>query len=135
MNLFIKQQSTKNPYKHIRQFLKLIVDEVDEHNPQDISYVYSGYAPLSVRLIQCVVTKGGPNALAHHPIHVNAAIGAGNSTNGMKINGWKGYEEVLRLLPGKSFDEIQKVDDGAMKSRSTYECVCVYVGGMCELGF
>ncbi|CAG8454859.1 10426_t:CDS:10, partial [Paraglomus occultum] len=116
LNLFIKQQSTKNPYKHIRQFLKLIVDEVDEHNPQDISYVYSGYAPLSVRLIQCIVTKGGPNALAH-PTHVNAAIGAGNSTSGMKINGWKGYEEVLRLLPGKSFDEIQKIDDGVMKSR------------------
>ena len=82
-----------------------------------------------MRLIQCVVTKGGPNALAHHPIHINAAIGAGNSTNGMKINGWKGYEEVLRLLPGKSFDEIQKIDDGAMKSKST----CVR--GMCELAF
>eukprot|EP01134_Creolimax_fragrantissima_P005244 CFRG5244T1 len=39
-------------YSNVRNLLKLVVDEVDEVNPEDIAYVYSGYAPLSVRLVQ-----------------------------------------------------------------------------------
>jgi hypothetical protein len=50
--------------------LRLIVDEVNEHDPNDIAYVYSGYAPLSVRLVQSIlqkqyltsITRGGSNA-------------------------------------------------------------------------
>ncbi|CAG8535444.1 3238_t:CDS:10, partial [Ambispora leptoticha] len=112
LNLFIKQVTTKNPYPPVRKTLRLIVDEVDEHNPQDISYVYSGYAPLSVRLVQCVVTKGGPPALMN-PL---AAFGGGSVGNVGKTNGWKGYEEVLKLLPGKTFDEIQKLE-GAIQAK------------------
>ena len=58
--MFSKQLSTRNPYAYIRKTLRLIVDEVDEQNPQDVAYVYSGYAPLSVRLIQCATTKSAP---------------------------------------------------------------------------
>jgi hypothetical protein len=32
----------------------LIVDDLDELDPTDISYVFSSYAPLSVRLVQLV---------------------------------------------------------------------------------
>ncbi|CAG8698826.1 20255_t:CDS:2, partial [Cetraspora pellucida] len=56
--------------------------KIEEHNPQDISYVYSGYAPLSVRLIKCATTKSGSSSTC---------------------NGWKGYEEVLRMLSDKNF--------------------------------
>ncbi|CAG8793216.1 8957_t:CDS:2, partial [Racocetra persica] len=66
------------------------------HNPQDIAYVYSGYAPLSVRLIQCATTKSGSPSTG---------------------NGWKGYEDVLRMLPGKTFDEVQKPEEGAIRSK------------------
>ncbi|KNC77245.1 hypothetical protein SARC_10296, partial [Sphaeroforma arctica JP610] len=39
-------------YANVQNLLRLVVDEVDELNPEDIAYVYSGYAPLSVRLIE-----------------------------------------------------------------------------------
>ncbi|CAI2165487.1 1983_t:CDS:10 [Funneliformis geosporum] len=114
LNMFVKQGSTNNKFSSIRKQLQLIVDEVDEHNPQDISYVYSGYAPLSVRLIQCV-TKGCPTSI--NPVVTGAAnnvAGTGVSTRSI---GWKGYEDVLRMLPGKSFDEVQRLDDGTIRSK------------------
>lgn len=38
------QDATKNAYPAIRKSLKLIVDDVNEHEPNDISFVYSGFA-------------------------------------------------------------------------------------------
>ncbi|CAD6976215.1 unnamed protein product [Tilletia controversa] len=73
-------------FSAVRRTLKLINDDVDERNPRDISYVFSGYAPLSVRLVQIVAQRE-----AAHP-----------------IAGWKGYEDVLSILPGATFDEVQR---------------------------
>lgn len=39
-------------YSRLRKELRLIVQNIDEENPKDIAYVYSGYAPLSVRLVE-----------------------------------------------------------------------------------
>ncbi|CAK7219958.1 Vacuolar protein-sorting-associated protein 33 [Sporothrix curviconia] len=50
---------TKTNYTFLRKQLRLIVDEVSEHDPNDIAYVYSGYAPLSVRKTVFVVFVGG----------------------------------------------------------------------------
>ncbi|KAF9360746.1 hypothetical protein BGX34_007526 [Mortierella sp. NVP85] len=103
LGMFTKQTTNKNTYTLVRRSLSLIVDEVNEHAPNDISYVYSGYAPLSVRLIQCVVQRGKDGKPA----------GPGGRGPGLPGgNGWKGFEEVLRMLPGKTFDEKQRVDDG-----------------------
>ncbi|KAF9110866.1 hypothetical protein BGX27_005759 [Mortierella sp. AM989] len=105
LGMLTKQVTTKNTYSLVRRSLSLIVDEVNEHDPNDISYVYSGYAPLSVRLVQCVVQRGkegGP--AAGGPGGKGAGVAGGN--------GWKGFEDVLRMLPGLTFDEKQKVDDG-----------------------
>ncbi|GBB83477.1 hypothetical protein RclHR1_01020018 [Rhizophagus clarus] len=116
LNMFVKQGSASSKFNYVRKHLQLIVDEVDEQNPQDISYVYSGYAPLSVRLIQCV-TKGGPTPIGN-PVGANATTnptGTGGAAKG--IVGWKGHEEALKMLPGKTFDEVQKLDEGAIISK------------------
>lgn len=57
-------------------------------NPNDISYVFSGYAPLSVRLAQ----------ILHRP-------------------GWRSITEVLSLLPGPTVDEAQPIPVGLRKRR------------------
>lgn len=122
--------------------LRLIVDDVDEFHPNDISYVYSGYAPLSVRLVQCALQKlaagggggsianMGPSAvslLSYVGGSINSGGGAGpgteksssgslsNTSNGSGAtitNGWRGYEEILKVLPGKSFEITQTVEYG-----------------------
>ncbi|KAF8980525.1 hypothetical protein BGZ46_004066 [Entomortierella lignicola] len=102
LGMLTKQVTTKNTYSLVRRSLSLIVDEVNEHAPNDISYVYSGYAPLSVRLVQCVVQRGKEGGPA-------GGVGGKGVAGG---NGWKGFEDVLRMLPGRTFDEKQRVDDG-----------------------
>ena len=44
--------SVKYPYTALRKSLRLLIEDADalEELENDISYVYSGYAPLSVRL-------------------------------------------------------------------------------------
>ncbi|CAB4399332.1 unnamed protein product [Rhizophagus irregularis] len=90
LNMFVKQGSASSKFNYVRKHLQLIVDEVDEQSPQDIS----------------------------NPVGANAAanpIGTGGAAKG--IVGWKGHEEALKMLPGKTFDEVQKLDDGAIHSK------------------
>lgn len=54
----IFKSSEKSNFATLRTRLRLVVPDVDENNPQDISYVFSGYAPLSVRLIEKALTTG-----------------------------------------------------------------------------
>lgn len=53
--------ASRSTFAQCRRLLRLIVDDVDEFHPNDISYVYSGYAPLSIRLVQCAMQKLGLN--------------------------------------------------------------------------
>ncbi|PWN46543.1 Sec1-like protein, partial [Violaceomyces palustris] len=103
-------------FSTVRRSLKLINDDVDEKNPTDVSYVYSGYAPLSIRLVQAVAQK---EALLDPPMPIHASSDQGGKTNASRINsrsnlprahpivGWRGFEDVVNSLPGYTFDEIQ----------------------------
>ncbi|XP_078360973.1 vacuolar protein sorting-associated protein 33A-like isoform X2 [Oculina patagonica] len=82
---------TSRSYNVLRKSLKLVVEDVQEQNPNDIAYVFSGYAPLTVRLAQFLA----------------------------RPQGWRGLEEVLRLLPGPAVEEIQRLPPGLQKRPST----------------
>ncbi|XP_038056680.1 vacuolar protein sorting-associated protein 33A-like [Patiria miniata] len=84
----LKVQGQKT-YNTIRKTLRLVVEDVNEQNPHDISYVYSGYAPLSVRLAQFLAKPG-----------------------------WRSIEEVLRLIPGPTVEETQQIPYGLLKKRT-----------------
>ncbi|XP_026418023.1 vacuolar protein-sorting-associated protein 33 homolog [Papaver somniferum] len=66
-----KKQEVKGNWLMIKRALNLIVEDTDTTNPNDIAYVFSGYAPLSIRLVQHAVRSG-----------------------------WRPIEEILKLLPG-----------------------------------
>nr|XP_025688263.1 vacuolar protein-sorting-associated protein 33 homolog isoform X8 [Arachis hypogaea] len=96
--LFKKQESRSN-WLTIKRALQLVVEDTDTANPNDISYVFSGYAPLSIRLIQHAIRSG-----------------------------WRPVEEILKLLPGPhletkrgafsnspSFDSLSGVSTGIAK--------------------
>jgi len=129
VGLFKKYDKTKNPYPAVRKALKLIVDDVDEHSPNDISYVYSGYAPISVRLIQCACllsnSKSMPLPSTTSLFNPSSILSSNNVTNNFDEShsssnnntnnsshsnvSWKGWEEILKLLPGPMFEEEQPV--------------------------
>ncbi|OIW16964.1 hypothetical protein TanjilG_32831 [Lupinus angustifolius] len=68
---FLSAQETKSNWPTIKRALQLVVEDTDTANPNDISYVFSGYAPLSIRLVQHAIRSG-----------------------------WRPVEEILKLLPG-----------------------------------
>ena len=124
---------TKTNYTYLRKQLRLIVDEVQEDDPNDVAYVYSGYAPLSIRLVQCIlqkqylqnVTKGG----------------SGNNANAVSSSagsqGWHGFDDAVKHVRGQTFYEHQKGEDKAVKARALLSgsgnrqtVFVVFVGGI-----
>ncbi|CAN1149159.1 Vacuolar protein-sorting-associated protein 33 homolog [Linum perenne] len=67
----LKKQESRSNWLTIKRALQLVVEDTDTANPNDIAYVFSGYAPLSIRLVQHAIRSG-----------------------------WRPMEEILRLLPG-----------------------------------
>lgn len=101
----------------MRKILRLYTEEANEdEDPNDISYVYSGYAPLSVRLVQCVVQKGsvlgsssggseGADALKKGKA---AASGTASKVRAHPILGWKGFEDVVETITGETVDVFSR---------------------------
>ncbi|RYR20855.1 hypothetical protein Ahy_B03g066091 isoform D [Arachis hypogaea] len=106
--LFKKQESRSNQLT-IKRALQLVVEDTDIANPNDISYVFSGYAPLSIRLIQHAIRSG-----------------------------WRPVEEILKLLPGPhletkrgafsnspSFDSLSEISTGIAKVSDGRRALCL----------
>jgi len=74
-------------WKLIKTGLGLIVD-VNEKEPNDIAYVYSGYAPMSIRLVQKATAP----------------------------EGWRGIQEVLGALPGATLEIEQELPPGVVSA-------------------
>lgn len=98
------QTGSRNNYPTIRKTLKLWMEDANEQNPNDISYVYSGYSPLSIRLTQILARPG-----------------------------WRSIEEVLKMLPGPHFEERQQLPSGLHKKRQQGEnrtTLVFFLGGV-----
>ncbi|KAK0258911.1 Vacuolar protein-sorting-associated protein 33 [Friedmanniomyces endolithicus] len=108
---------TATDWNFVRSRLQLWVDEVEEAEPRDIAYVFSGYAPLSVRLVQAVLQKGYLLNLVNPPRAGGAGAAVGTGANG---SGWKGFEDVLARIKGATVDVVQKGNDAdASQARKT----------------
>jgi vacuolar protein sorting-associated protein 33A len=100
---------TKTNYNYLRKVLRLIMDEVNEQEPNDIAYVYSGYAPLSIRIIQCILQKSYIQSLNRSPFPLTPTS-----------TGWQGFEDVLKSAKGPTFHLTQKAsDDKVRKARDS----------------
>lgn len=80
------QQTGAKTFNTVAQKMSLLVDNVNEDNPNDISYVFSGYAPLSVRFCQYLTRPA-----------------------------WKSYGELFGLLPGQFLEECQHLPSGVRR--------------------
>ena len=118
-----------------RKNLRLLVDDVDDAAPQDIAYVYSGYAPLSVRLVQVAAQrsalsesreKEGWFAATTQP---QARTGVSRDVVRMEgkrpPTGWRGMEDVVNSIPGNSYDK----GPSGSQARSTGTTLVFFLGG------
>jgi len=106
------QPGTITNYTLVRKNLHLIFDEVNEAEPDDIAYVFSGYSPLSVRLVQCILQK-------HYLLSLTAPRGAtnqGTAASNASI-GWKPFEDIIKQVRGTTFDETQTGEEKAVRAR------------------
>ncbi len=104
----------KFSYTSLRKSLRLLIDDNPEALDEienDISFVYSGYAPISIRLVQCVAQRGG---VLSNPADRDKAARQGDNNavpeskvQAHAINGWKGFEDVLATIPGETVDILQ----------------------------
>ena len=109
----------KYPFVSLRKSLRLLIDDNPEALDEvenDISFVYSGYAPISIRLIQCVAQKGG---VISNPAEKEKANNDMSNKSEQKnsmgkvqahpIVGWKGFEDVVNVIPGQTVEIRQRV--------------------------
>lgn len=75
----LRVQTGARTYAVLRKTLALTVEEVNELQPNDISYVHTSYAPLSTRIVERSLRKLG----------------------------WQALHDVLSSLPGPTFQETQ----------------------------
>ncbi len=92
--------SASNNYAVLRKRLNLTQDDVNELDPTDVTYVHSVYAPLSVRLVQNCARPG-----------------------------WRAIRDILDLLPGPSFEDIQKTGKAGSSGDGITRTLVVFVGG------
>ena len=55
----LKPQDNNNFYSDTNKKLQLFFENVDLNEPNDISYVYNGYAPILIRLLEKAISQGG----------------------------------------------------------------------------
>ncbi|KAL7424845.1 Vacuolar protein-sorting-associated protein 33 [Cryptotrichosporon argae] len=122
----LTRSPTAAAFPALRRSLRLVVDDTDDAAPNDISYVYSGYAPLSVRLVQCATQK-------------NAVLAPTTSESKDRprahpIAGWKGFEDALASLPGATVDVRQRAQGDAAprdpsSAAATTTTIVFFLGG------
>jgi len=76
----LRRGDGKQVFVSLRKSFNLYVSKINESNPDDIAYVYSGYAPLTVRIIE-MATKS--------------------------MNGWRAAEPLLNTIPGDTYSDEQ----------------------------
>lgn len=99
-----------------RKVLHLIIDDVNESDPDDVAYVFSGYAPISIRLVQCILQKSYISSLGRQP-----GQQANSSSSVAGQQGWRPFDDAVKQIKGATFDELQTGEEKAVRARATLQ--------------
>jgi len=114
----------------MRQYLKLIIEEINEAKPDDIAYVYSGYAPVSCRLVENALRIPIPFTKTAETAVFGKEAGGPSSDI---LKGWGSeVDSNVNLTPGgPAFHAIQTLPKGLSTDEKTSKVTLVFfVGGM-----
>eukprot|EP00759_Apiculatamorpha_spiralis_P054673 PhF_6_TR7006/c0_g1_i1/m.10408/K20182/VPS33; vacuolar protein sorting-associated protein 33 len=101
-----RRQETKSPFPNLRKNFNLFVHEVEEVLRDNLAYAYSGYAPLTARIVE-LATKSR--------------------------NGWKAAENLLNQIPGDTFpppSNPMEGEQGGEVPGNTRVILVVVIGGI-----
>ena len=97
----LKSPDGSSYFNDIDKKLKLIYEDVNLNEPNDISYSYSGYAPISIRLVEKAITKG-----------------------------WNSIEDVLYKLPGGEYYYPKDESEMIKETNDIKYFLLVFIGGI-----
>lgn len=100
---------------------KLTPDDVDERNPTDIAYLYSGYAPLNLRILQGYLQPSFFDPLPSSSLVSGKVLGVGVSSTNERT-----FETMLKNLRGLS---VVVQNSTQPKHLSDKVLVVVFLGG------
>lgn len=138
-----------NWFANVRRPMKLLVLDINERDPDDIAYTYSGYAPLSCRLVEYArhSTLGSLAAMQTSSLPSNSnnhTNSSGTTKNRLADDtlkdGWglpRHLEDAVRSTPGPTFHVQQSftsstaapLDDFEGQSKADVTLV-VFIGGI-----
>ncbi|KAH9929757.1 Sec1-like protein [Fomitopsis serialis] len=115
--------ATKYPYAALRKSLRLLIEDPDNVDDleNDISYVYSGYAPISVRLVQWSRRRAAREQ----------AEGLPSQKSKRTPLWWKGFEDVAASIPAGSLDGASATASSLILPRDTPTTTLVFFLGGC----
>jgi hypothetical protein len=98
--------TTATDWNSVRKSLNLWSDDVQESEPNDPSYAFSGYAPLSVRLVQAILQK---SSLLNPPStsKTSTSSAAPASSSSTASGGWKPFDDAVSRVRGATIDVVQ----------------------------
>jgi hypothetical protein len=138
-----KQGESKlgNWFGNVRGPMKLLVLDVNEKDPNDIAYTYSGYAPLSCRLVEFarLSNLASIGAMQSSQTQSSAASKSRLADDSLR-DGWglpRSFEEAVRATPGPTFHVQQSFISSTAAPMDDFDGVpkadvtlIVFVGGI-----
>lgn len=109
-------------FADLQKPLRLVDDEVDEASPRDISYVFSGYAPLSVRLVQTICQ--------HDQVLLARRQRREELPSAPRIAGWRNVDDSIVHWSGATFDFAQEAEQDAATDDAVKTTLVFFVGGV-----
>ncbi|KAJ3351599.1 hypothetical protein HDU91_006100, partial [Kappamyces sp. JEL0680] len=113
--------ASKTHFSSLTRSLKLVTEYESNTSHTDVSYVYAGYAPISLRLVQA----------ASKPV-----AGSGEtrtSRASASTLSWAASSDTLALLPGKAFERSVIPENKTYKSAKKHDhspiTLVVFIGG------
>jgi len=99
----------------VKKTMQLICEDMDERNPVDISFVYSGLAPVTVRLVEGLMSERGIRNISHYIKALNIPVTAPSESEVEFYTSKKGPMGIHRrkvlvyFLGGATYAEISAV--------------------------
>lgn len=129
LGMFKTNTTRGNPWEFLCANMNLIIEDINEHNPDDIAYVYSGFAPISCRLIEIALRQSIPFAQT-----LDTRVIKNNATLEPSIlAGWNAMDnEILdKVSGGPAFHATQVLPQGLTTEDKTSRVTLVFFVGGC----
>ncbi|TIC45919.1 Sec1-like protein [Wallemia mellicola] len=122
--IILEEHILNNPYyfTQIRKNLRLFVEDVNEAIPTDVSYSYSGYAPLSLRMVQCAAQKTAVKSSQPDPK---------TQLKAHKVDAFNGFVDALKPIKGDVIvDDFEGPSNDNVVEEDVKKTLVFFVGGV-----